>query len=68
MQTLIFRTTPTVAVGFIICEEPIHIATIVEWAQTIGRLTTVGKLARGAKHNRLRIDITELTTLSMRHE
>ena len=75
LQTLIFRgitgtmkTTPTAAVAFIACEEPIHIARIAEAAQTIARLTAMGKWTRGAKHTRLPMDITELSTLSMRHD
>ena len=73
LQTLIFtvitgamRTRPTAAVGFIVCEGPIHIATIAKAAQTMGRLTAMGKWARGAKHTRLPMNITELPTLSMR--
>ena len=56
LQTLIFRgipgemrTTPTAAVGFIVCKEPIHIGTIAEAAQTMGRLTAMGKWTRGPK-------------------
>ena len=55
LQTLIFRgiagamrTAPTAAVGFTVCEVPIHIAIIAEATQTMGRLTAMGKWMRGA--------------------
>ena len=75
LQTLIFRgitgamrTTPTAAVGFIVCEEPIYIATIAEAVQTMGRLTAMGKWTRGAKHTRLLMGITELPTPSTKQD
>ena len=75
MQTLIFRgitgamrITPTAAVDIIVSEEPIHIPTIAEAAQTMRCLTAMGKWMRGTKHTRLPMDITELPTLSMRHD
>ena len=54
LQTLTFRgitgtmrSTLMAAVGFIVCKERIHIATITEAAQTMGRLTAMGKWMRG---------------------
>ena len=56
LQTLIFRgitgamrTTPMVAVGFIVCEKPIYIATIAEAAQTMGRLKAMDEWMREPK-------------------
>ena len=61
-QTLIFRgitgamsTTLTGEVGYIVCEEPIHIATIAEAAQTMGRLTAIGKWTRVPKRRAGRV-------------